>query len=242
MMMKRKGMRILIFILTPIFVLFGLFLIYTIDDYDLVPYCDDAYDHIFINEDHREITYGLSDASVGIIFYQGGKVDEKAYELFLLKLASNDLFIVNVKMPFNLAVFGSNRAMDVIEKYQDIGTWYIMGHSLGGAMASTFASNHSDLIEGIILLSAYASSDLSASSISMLSIYGSKDGVLSMDQVESTRINNPMNTTYIVIEGGNHSGFANYGEQQGDFEADITPFAQQNLTVFAIIDFLTSSR
>jgi hypothetical protein len=44
-----------------------------------------------------------------------------------------------------------------------------------------------------------------------------------------------------VIEGGNHSGFANYGEQKGDLDRDITQFAQQNLTVFAIIDFLTSS-
>jgi hypothetical protein len=241
-MLKRKGMRILIYILTPIFVLFGGFLIYTIDDYDLVPYCDDTYQDILINENRHEITYGESDASIGIIFYQGGKVDEKAYELFLLKLASNDLFIVNVKMPFNLAVFGSNRALDVIEKYQDIDTWYLMGHSLGGAMASSFAAQNPNLIEGLILLSAYASSDLSNTELSMLSIYGSNDGVLSMDEVENTKSNNPENTTYYVIEGGNHSGFANYGEQKGDLDRDITQFAQQNLTVFAIIDFLTSSR
>jgi hypothetical protein len=191
-MLKRKGMRILIYILTPIFVLFGGFLIYTIDDYDLVPYCDDTYQDILINENRHEITYGESDASIGIIFYQGGKVDEKAYELFLLKLASNDLFIVNVKMPFNLAVFGSNRALDVIEKYQDIDTWYLMGHSLGGAMASSFAAQNPNLIEGLILLSAYASSDLSNTELSMLSIYGSNDGVLSMDEVENTKSNNPL--------------------------------------------------
>lgn len=239
-MLRRKGIRILIFTLIPIFVLFGAFLIYTRDDYDLVPYEDDSYEYITVIENRQEITYGQSDASIGIIFYQGGKVDEKAYELFLLKLASYEVFIVNVKMPFNLAVFGSNRAKDVIDRYQEIDTWYLMGHSLGGAMASSFASQHPDLIKGLILLSAYASSDLSDTGLSMLSIYGTNDGVLSMDDVENTKMNNPEHTIYQVIEGGNHSGFANYGEQKGDLPSEITPLAQQNLTVSFIIDYLTT--
>jgi hypothetical protein len=238
--MKRKGITILAIILGVFLTLFLVFFIYTLDHYQLIPYEDTAYEDILMVEHRKSVTYGNPDSEVGIIFYQGGKVDERAYDLFLLKIAAQGYFVVSVKMPFNLAVFGSNLAIDVIEDYHEIESWFIMGHSLGGAMASVFASKYPHLLKGLILLSAYASSNLSDTELSMLSIYGTKDGVLSMDQIEDTKGNNPTRTTYVIIEGGNHSGFANYGPQQGDLEADIAPWVQQNQTVNAIIDFIVS--
>ncbi len=240
-MFKRRSIKIFAIILGVILTLFLAFFIYTLDFYRLMPYEDDSYEDIVILENRKVVTYGNPNAEIGIVFYQGGKVDERAYDLFLLKLAHEGYFVVSVKMPFNLAVFGSNLAIDVIEDYHEIESWFIMGHSLGGAMASTFAAKYPERLIGLIVLSAYASSDLSDTSLTMLSIYGTQDGVLSMDQVETTKVNNPILTTYVIIEGGNHSGFANYGAQAGDLEAEITPVTQQNLTVDAIINFINSS-
>lgn len=239
MILKKTSIKILLILTGVLFTSVLAFVIYTLDYYRTEPFCDSAYDDILVVENRQYITYGDPDSTIGIIFYQGGKVDEHAYDLFLLKLAANDVFVVSIKMPFNLAVFGSNRALQVIETFVEIDQWYLMGHSLGGAMASAFAAKHPDILEGIILLSAYASSDLSSFELEMLSIYGDRDGVLSMDQVNETKTNNPSNTTYVIIEGGNHSGFANYGEQKGDLDAEITPFVQQNQTVLAIIQFIT---
>jgi len=42
----------------------------------------------------------------------------------------------------------------------------------------------------------------------------------------------------VVIQGGNHAQFGNYGKQKGDPDATITAEEQQNITVKAVADFL----
>ena len=81
-------------------------------------------------------------------------------------------------MPCNLAVLDSNAADGIAEQYPDIETWFIGGHSLGGAMAASYAAGHSDELDGLILLAAYSTEDLSGSDLAVLSIYGSEDQVL----------------------------------------------------------------
>ena len=58
-------------------------------------------------------------------------------------------------MPFNLAFFGINKANKIIKKlyYSHI---YIGGHSLRGAMASSFAYKNGNKLDGVILLGSYA--------------------------------------------------------------------------------------
>ncbi|MCD8103450.1 MAG: alpha/beta hydrolase, partial [Lachnospiraceae bacterium] len=72
-----------------------------------------------------------------------------------------------------MAIFGINRADDVMEGY-DYEHWYIPGHSLGGAMAASYAAGNTDKLDGVILLAAYATKDLG--DLAVLSIYGSNDG------------------------------------------------------------------
>jgi pimeloyl-ACP methyl ester carboxylesterase len=50
--------------------------------------------------------------------------------------------VVIVPMPLNLAVFGSQRFQEVIAAYPEIRHWAVGGHSLGGAMAAHFATQH----------------------------------------------------------------------------------------------------
>lgn len=99
--------------------------------------------------------------------------------------------------------------------------WWIAGHSLGGAMAAQFASNHPSELEGVILLAAYAASDLSVTNLDVEIIYGSNDGVLNRAALEENAGNLAHNAITHVIEGGNHAGFGDYGPQDGDGECSI---------------------
>lgn len=39
-------------------------------------------------------------------------------------------------------------------------SWYVGGHSLGGAMAASYAAKHTDELDGLVLLAAYSTADL----------------------------------------------------------------------------------
>ena len=172
----------------------------------------------------------------GIIFYPGGKVDEVAYAPLLLELAEKGYDVYLVKMPAKLAILGANKADAIIAGDPSIKEWTMMGHSLGGAMAASYAAEHDDKIDNLILLAAYSMDDLKEADMDVYSFYGSEDKVLNMENYEKYYSNLPSDKVENVIEGGNHAYFGNYGEQDGDGTATITRDEQQE-TVLDI--FLT---
>ena len=68
-----------------------------------------------------------------------------------------------------------------------------------------------------------------------ISIYGREDKSLNLETFEKSKKYLPENQKVYVINGGNHSGFANYSEQKNDGKAKITPEEQQNYAVQKII-------
>lgn len=174
----------------------------------------------------------------GLIFYQGGKVEEEAYAPLMQLIAEKGIEVYLLKMPFNLAVFDSDAAGQVIEENESIDKWYVAGHSLGGVMASSFAKENPAQVNGIIFLASYPSADLSQTSINSLSIYGSKDKVLNVEAYENAWSKFPKQTEEVVIEGGNHAQFGNYGEQNGDGVAEISTDSQQEQTADYIEKFI----
>ena len=78
----------------------------------------------------------------GLIFYPGGKVENTAYAPLLRACAENGILCALVRMPGNLAVLDANAADGLQQKHPEITTWYIAGHSLGGAMAAGYAAAH----------------------------------------------------------------------------------------------------
>lgn len=169
------------------------------------------------------------DPTVGLVFYPGGKVAAEAYLPLMDSLRDRGVLCVVVKMPFHLAVFGKNRAEEAFAAFPGIQAWYIGGHSLGGAMASSYLSDNPDSAAGLILLGAYVYGDVDKAMA--LTIYGSEDLVL-----DRTKIDYAENVQ--VIEGGNHAGFGNYGPQKGDGQAGISADLQQQETVDAILAFM----
>lgn len=182
-----------------------------------------------------DMVFDPGNAEVGLIFYPGGKVEHTAYTALMRELAANGIFCVLCKMPLRLAVFDMHAADVVRDAFPDIGHWYIGGHSLGGAMAAVELSKHDGIYDGLILLGAYSTEDLSNDQIQVLSLYGSEDQVMNREKYEENKRKLPADLREVVIEGGCHAGFGMYGAQSGDGEPTITSAEQIKICAAQIV-------
>jgi hypothetical protein len=111
----------------------------------------------------------------------------------------------------------------------------LIGHSLGGIVASMGASQNDDVTK-IILLGSYPINDITNQD----SLFITAEHDILMDQEsfdESLKYVNSQNVIY-EIEGGNHAQFGWYGPQKGDGSAEISTIDQQNLIINKILEFL----
>ena len=162
-----------------------------------------------------------------------------AYMPLMKACAERGIFSVLVEMPFHLAVFDVNAASGIQDDYPEIEKWYIGGHSLGGAMAASYLSDHVADYEGFILLGAYSTDDLSTTDLKVLSVYGSEDKVLNREKYDNNKQNLPEGFREVVLKGGCHAYFGMYGAQDGDGTPTITNEEQIRLTADTIFEFVT---
>lgn len=212
-------------------ILAGAFFIYTGIYYhseDVSSYLQGS-DDIEVREDSDNIYFiPTKKADSAVIFYPGAKVEARAYSPLCYSLAQSDIACYIVKMPFNLAVLSPNKGIGLVsDEYEH---WYMAGHSLGGAMAATALSKNIDLFDGIFFLAAYSTADLSSTNLKTATIHGSNDGVLKKEKFNQCLSNLPSSNKDVVIEGGNHAGFAYYGPQSGDGENTIGRDVQISMT------------
>ena len=239
---KRKILIISISIVAALAIIFGACAIYLGDYYR----ADEGAIAVFAPEenvsvstlDGGNVVFEPQNATVGFIFYPGGKVEANAYQPLMAELAREGILCVLVEMPFNLAVFDINAADGIQEQYPEIEDWYIGGHSLGGSMAASYLADHVDEYEGLILLGSYSTADLSDTDLDVLSIYGSEDKVLNREKYDESKSNLPDGFCEVVIEGGCHAYFGMYGAQDGDGTPTISNHEQIRLTVESIIKVL----
>ena len=189
-------------------------------------------------QDGNVIWFVPEDPTAGLIFYPGGKVEYTAYAPLLRACAENGILCALVRMPGNLAVLDANAADGLQEEYPEVTAWYMAGHSLGGAMAANYAAAHAEDFNGLILLAAYSTKDLTGTTLRVLSVYGSEDGVLNRESYEKNRANLPADTTEVVLDGGCHAQFGSYGAQEGDGIPSISGEEQVRQTVEAIVAFV----
>ena len=182
-------------------------------------------------QDNLTILSPTYPTDTAIIFYPGDKVEAEAYLPLLDQIRQTGVICILVHMPFHMAIFDVNAAETVIARFPEIQHWYIAGHSMGGAMASKFASDHPDQVDGLILLGSYIYGDYPDEKT--LTVYGSLNQSVE-DHIDYTE-------NIVEIEGGNHAQFGNYGPQKGDTAATISAEEQQAQTVAAIEAFLCSA-
>ncbi|WP_256436435.1 alpha/beta hydrolase [Alkalibacter rhizosphaerae] len=148
-MMKKRIQNAFIVIGLVMVMLIGGFLIYASNYYkaeeEALALLEEG-DRIRV-QDELVIVTPPDPGDTALIFYPGAKVEHFAYLPLLDKIAqSSEITCILVDMPFNMAIFDSNVAHEIMEDFPDIEHWYIGGHSMGGAMASSYASKNQDKV------------------------------------------------------------------------------------------------
>ncbi len=174
----------------------------------------------------------------GLIFYPGARVAPEAYAVPLRTISEAGYLVYIMKMPLNFAVFNINAADSVIKSNPEI-RWAIAGHSLGGAMACSYAKNKGN-VSRLIFWAAYCdkSFDFSSGKIPVTSVSGSEDGLATSEKVAATKMFAPPSTKYVEIKGMNHAQFGDYGEQSGDKPALISAEKATHTVVAATLEAL----
>lgn len=214
----------------------GLF-IYTLDSYKAL---DDMYDAIQLLDltgievinDFDHISYVVSQPSKNIVIIPGGKVKPESYQYLAVNLALAGYNVTIVKTLFNLAIltpnYGSRFLSDDIDNV-------VIGHSLGGTVASLFSEND-DRVSDMIFLASYSIKDVKDKRV--LVITGEFDLVLNKESFHENEDLLPSNYTLYEILGGNHAQFGWYGPQKGDGSSTISTKDQQDIIINEILNFI----
>lgn len=179
-------------------------------------------------------------APLGVVIYPGGRVDPRAYAPLARALATRGHVVVIARVPLNLAVFATDRAVDVIAAHPDVSRWVVGGHSLGGSMAARFVHENPTRVAGLFLWAAYPADNMTRTPVPVLSVHATRDGLTTPADIAASRANLPANATFVAIDGGNHAQFGSYGAQPGDNPATVSRAVQQARVVNATAAFLAT--
>lgn len=176
----------------------------------------------------------------GIIFYVGAQIRPSAYIPLLARLAGQGYSCFIPDLTCNMAAMEPNAAGVIISEHPEISSWFLAGHSMGGYAASGYAANHPQEIDGLILAASYVSRDISDTGLPVLSVLGDTDGVLNRSNYDKCKEKgwNPADFEEVILAGGNHAQFGDYGEQPRDNRALISAEEQQEQTAEVILDWL----
>lgn len=187
---------------------------------------------INIVDDFDQISYFVDNPIKNIVIIPGGKVKPESYQYLAIKLALEGYDVTIVKTVFNLAILTPNYGARFLKDDMDN---VVIGHSLGGTVASLFSSK-ADEVSDIIFLASYPISDVTDKNV--LLMIGQFDEVLDKDSLDKSQDLLPDNSVTYEIIGGNHAQFGWYGIQKGDGTATIATKEQQDIIIDQIIEFI----
>jgi hypothetical protein len=151
---------------------------------------------------------------VGLVFVPGARVDPRAYANILRPVAEAGYLVAVVKPAYGFALPNSSQPDSVIQNHPEIRYWAVGGHSLGGVAASSYADDHP--VTGLLLYASYPASELARNDLIATSVSGSADGLATPGDIAEAKPKLPEATRYVVVEGGIHAFFGDYGDQPGD--------------------------
>lgn len=215
---------------------YTLLTVYTFSSYypepEMTDYIQD-FTNLSRSENSKSIVYEYEGYTTNIVFVPGGKVIPAAYEYLAYNIAKEGYKVTIVKTPFQLAILNPYQANRFYEEDKEN---VIIGHSLGGVVASMNASRKD--YDALIILGSYPIADIGDTTTLLL--VGSEEGLLDNPEYYSNT-ENIINKTEHFIPGGNHAYFGFYGEQKGDNVAQLTNKQQQDYTAAYIVEFLTNN-
>lgn len=177
-------------------------------------------------------------AGQGIVVFAGARVDAPAYVATFRDVAAAGATVVILRSPLNLAIVELRPLSTFTDLAPDVEAWSVGGHSMGGVRACTYAED--DAVRALVLLASYCSlGDLSGrDDLAVLSITGSRDGVLREDAALDARDLLPGDAAFVELAGVNHAQFGDYGAQPGDVAATVPDDEAHAAIAAAIVDAL----
>lgn len=199
----------------------------------------------------------------GLVIFPGALVEHTAYALLASMLSDKGIVTVVVSHePIRMASQVTGASVDSVKAILDelrqsnpsikVDEWALGGHSMGASAAWNILPTLG--WSKIVLLASTSSGEKQVSLRDttdhlVLCIDASNDGLLAgipesfKTKFRETMIH-PGCTTFVMIQGGNHAGFGNYGPQtwpMADGERTISLETQHEKTVDAIFSFLSDS-
>ena len=180
--------------------------------------------------------------SVGLVFYPGAAVEAAAYAPLCRRVAEEaKATVVLARPPLRFAITTPG-FRKLTARHPSVKTWAVGGHShgggtMGGMLVADSASPEE--VKGLAMLGAVPitnfgpATDLSARrDLEVVNVLATEDGIVSPKKgamlnfggglVEDMFKRLPKSTRRVVIKGGNHAGFGDYGIQAHDGERTIS--------------------
>ena len=191
------------------------------------------------------LTFSPNDSvpTTGFIFYPGGRISYLGYSDMMRTIAENGYLVVVPKMPLNIAFTAPNVADEIIATHPAITHWMIAGHSVGGTFAVQYTFKHPENIDGVAIWSSYPadSNDISNLNIPVVLMYGSNEEGVTDESVGGRKHLLPSDTSYVVIEGGDHHQFGTYALTTEEDLAIISRTAQHEQIIAAMLKLLMAT-
>ena len=163
---------------------------------------------------------------VGVFFQPGARVDARAYSAILRPLVESGHLVVIAKQPLGIAFLSTGAFAMARAAHHPVTRWVVGGHSLGGLVAATdaetFAGAARDPVVGLLLFASYPATNIAQVNVSVLSISGSNDGLSTPAKIAAAKPTLPATARYLVVKGGVHAFFGDYGPQDGDGKPAIS--------------------
>ena len=239
--MKKRILKISAVLVAVAALLFGGLAIYAADYYradESAVAALESSDTVTVETARNMVIFRPQNPQAGFIFYPGGKVEYTAYAPLMRSLAEEGIACIITKMPFNLAVMDTNAADKAVKLLGDVDKLYIGGHSLGGSMAASYIDKTKYDFDGLVMVAAYSTANLSDNDINVLLVSAGHDNVINHKKETKYMDNLPETAWGYHISRGNHAQFGSYGVQKGDGVAEISAAEQQQFAAEEIVNFI----
>ena len=175
--------------------------------------------------------------TTGMILYPGANCDIRGYAPVLREIAAAGYLVVAMSMPYDFAIFAPGSAGEVPSKYPEIEHWVLTGHSMGGAMAGSFAADNADQLDGLIMWDSYPATSLVDSPLPVTHIHRATLEGAPPENFEANRNLFPADSNWVPVPGGIHMYFGSFygGGYTELWEPKITAAEQYEIIVAATI-------
>jgi pimeloyl-ACP methyl ester carboxylesterase len=174
----------------------------------------------------------------GLVFFPGAHIDAAAYSWKLSGLVDQGMTVVIARPILSYAILEFRPLTTFSGLAPGVSAWYVGGHSLGGVRACQYAKDDYT-VTGLILFGSYCAADLSHSSLPVLSISGSRDGLSTPASIRNSAKLLPDTSTFYQIAGADHADFGDYGPQAGDRSSMASSASVRQQLTSEIFDFVS---